>query len=486
VLCLSLLVIVVDSTIVNVALPTLARQLHAQTSGLQWIVDGYTLAFAALLLPAGTLADRFGRHYALSGGLALFAAGSLAAAFTSTTAELITARAVMGVGAAFIMPATLSILTSVFSHPAERAKAIGVWTAVSGLGVAIGPTAGGLLLAHFSWDAIFLVNLPIVAIAIVAAHWLVPASRSPRPRRLDLIGAGISVAAFAMLTYTFIQAPADGWTSEATLLHGAAATVLLAAFTGWEMRSSHPMLPLALFRDRRFSGAALSITLLFFALTGTIFLMTQIYQFVLGYSPLAAGLRSLPSAAMLALGSPLGAHAARRFGTRVSVVTGLATMTAGLGLFAMATASSTYAHYVTAMIIVCAGMGLSLAPATESVMRGLPPALAGIGSAVNDATRNLGSVLGVAVIGSIAASAYATRLSGFTAAGQPAAAARQSVGTATAIARQVGGTHGAALFHNAASAFITGTDRGILAAAAATLIGALLAIRTLRSQTASQ
>jgi EmrB/QacA subfamily drug resistance transporter len=483
VLCLSLLVIVVDGTIVNVALPTLARQLQASTSGLQWIVDAYTLSFAALLLPAGALADRFGRHYALTGGLALFAGASLAAAFTSTTTELITTRAVLGVGAAFIMPATLSILTSVFTDPAERTKAIGLWTAVSGLGVAIGPTAGGWLLTHFAWDSIFLVNLPVVAVALAAGRWLIPASRAPQPRRMDLIGAGICVAAFATLTYAFIQAPADGWTSAATLFHISAAIGLLAGFVAWELRSSHPMLPLALFRDLRFSGAALSIMLLFFALTGGIFLLTQIYQFVLGYSPLAAGVRTLPSAAALAIFSPLGARVARRFGTRIAVVAGLATMTAGLGLFATAGASSSYAHYVTAMVILCAGMGLAMAPATESVMRGLPPALAGIGSAVNDATRNLGSVLGVAVIGSVAASGFAGRLTGFAAAGRPAAAAaRQSVGAATVIARQAGGSHGASLLRDAATAFVAGADRGILVAAAATLIGAVIAIRSLRSR----
>ncbi len=486
VLCLSLLVIVVDGTIVNVALPTLARQLHASTSGLQWIVDAYTLSFAALLLLAGALADRFGRHYALTGGLALFAAGSLGAAFTSTTAELIAARAIMGVGAAFIMPATLSILTSVFTDPAERAKAIGLWTAVSGLGVAIGPTVGGWLLTHFAWDSIFLVNVPVVAVALGAGRWLIPASRAPKPRRLDLVGAGISVTAFAMLTYAFIQAPAGGWTSSATLLHASAAVGLLAAFVVWEMRSSHPMLPLALLRNPRFSGAALSIMLLFFALTGGIFLLTQIYQFVLGYSPLAAGVRTLPSAAALAGFSPLGARVARRFGTRIPVVIGLATMTVGLGLFATAGAGSTYPHYVTAMIILCAGMGLAMAPATESVMSGLPPALAGIGSAVNDATRNLGSVLGVAVVGSIAASAYASHLSGFGAAGRPAAAAaRQSVGAATMIARQAGGSPGAALFRDAVTAFVSGADRGILVAAAATLTGAIVAARMLRRQDTS-
>ncbi len=482
VLCLSLLVIVVDGTIVNVALPTLTRQLHASTSGLQWIVDAYTLSFAALLLLAGTLADRFGRHHALTGGLTLFGAGSLAAAFTSTTTELIAARAVMGVGAAFIMPATLSILTSVFTETTERAKAIGLWTAVSGLGVAVGPTAGGWLLTRFAWDSIFLVNLPIVVVALAAGRWLVPASRAAQPRRLDIAGAGLSVTALAAATYALIQAPADGWTSAATLFHLSAAAGLLGAFVGWEMRSSHPMLPLILFRDRRFSGAAFAIMLIFFALTGGIFLLTQIYQFVLGYSPLAAGLRTLPSAAALAICSPLGTRIARHFGTRVPVFIGLATMTAGLGLFATATASSTYAHYVTAMVILCAGMGLAMAPATESIMHELPPAMAGVGSAVNDATRNLGSVLGVAIVGSVAAAAYSSRLAGFAAGHQAATAARQSVGAATVIARRVGGSPGAALFHEATAAFVSGTDRGILVAAAATLTGAIIAARALRTQ----
>jgi len=478
---MSLLVIVVDTTIVNVALPTLARQLHAATSGLQWIVDAYTLAFASLLLLAGALADRFGRHRALAAGLAAFAAASLAAALTTTTGELIAARAAMGVAAAFIMPATLSILTSVFTNPAERAKAIGLWAAVSGLGVAIGPVAGGWLLAHFSWDSVFLVNLPIAGIALLAGRWLVPASRAPIPRRLDLAGAVMSVTAFAALTYTLIQAPADGWTSAATIARAAAAAALLAAFAAWEARSSHPMLPLALFRDRVFAGAAAAIMLLFFALTGGVFLLTQIYQFVLGYSPLAAGLRTLPSAAMLAIASPLGTRIARRFGARMPVAAGLALMTGGLALFATATATATYSHYVTAMIILSAGMGLAMAPATDSVMHRLPPALAGVGSAVNDATRNLGSVLGVAVIGSIAASVYASHLSGFRRAGPAATAiAQQSVGAAAAVARQVGGPHGAALFHTAATAFITGADRGVLVAAAATLAGIILAVRALR------
>src|SRR6266566_1392276 len=360
VLCLSLLIIVVDTTIVNVALPTFARDLHASSSGLQWIVDAYTLTFAALLLLAGAIADRFGRHRALTAGLAVFAAGSLAAAFTQTTSELIAARAIMGIGGAFIMPATLSIITAVFTNHAERTKAIGLWSAVSGLGVAIGPVAGGWLLAHFSWDSIFLVNLPIVAVALIAGYWLVPASRSAGAGRLDLAGAALSVAAFTGLTYTIIEAPEAGWLSVRTLGLGALSVALLALFVAWEARAEHPMLPLRLFRNPRFTGAGLSITVLFFALSGVVFLSSQIYQFVLGYSPLAAGVRALPSAAALAVFSPVGAAWAKRTGVRAPVTAGLAAVTAGLFLFATASASSGYGHYVLAMIIVSAGIGLAM------------------------------------------------------------------------------------------------------------------------------
>ncbi len=332
VLCLSLLITVVDSTIVNVALPSLARDLRAGTSGLQWITDSYTLAFGALLLLAGAIADLFGRHRSLAAGLTVFAVGSLAAALTRTTAELIAARAVMGTGAAFIMPATLSILTSVFTDPGERAKAIGIWSAISGLGVAIGPVVGGVLLAHFGWDSIFLVNLPLTAVALAAGHWLVPASRAPVARRLDVAGAIASVAAFTVLTWALIAAPGSGWLSAATLGRLAGAGVLLTAFAVIEARGDHPMLPLSLFRNRRLAGAAIALLALFFALSGAVFLTTQIYQVVLGYSPLAAGLRALPSAMTLAIAAAAGAQLAKRVGARVPVAGGLALVHGGPGL----------------------------------------------------------------------------------------------------------------------------------------------------------
>ena len=469
VLCLSLLVIVVDTTIVNVALPTFARDLHASSSGLQWIVDAYTLTFAALLLLAGAIADRYGRHRSLAGGLVLFAAGSLAAAFTQTTTELIAARAVMGIGGAFIMPATLSILMAVFTDHAERTRAIGLWSAVSGLGVAIGPVAGGWLLTHFSWDSIFLVNLPIVAIALVAGHWLIPASRPAGEGRLDLAGAALSVAAFTGLTYTIIEAPAHGWLSASTLGLGALSVALLAGFVAWEARAAHPMLPLRLFRNPRFTGAGLSITVLFFALSGVVFLSSQIYQFVLGYSPLAAGVRALPSAAALAVFSPVGAALAKRAGVRVPVTLGLVMLAAGMVFFATADGSSGYGHYVLAMVIDSAGIGLAMSAATSASMRELPPAMAGVGSAVNDTTRNMGSVLGVAVFGSITASVFASRMGSV------------SLGAAAAAGHRAGG---ASVLHAAADAFVSGADRAVLAGAIVVAAGLVVAFRAFRPERA--
>jgi EmrB/QacA subfamily drug resistance transporter len=478
VLCLSLLVIVIDSTIVNVALPTFARDLHAGTAGLQWIVDAYTLAFAALLLLAGAVADRYGRHTMLTAGLIVFAGGSLAAAFTTTTTELITARVIMGIGGAFIMPSTLSVLSTVFTDHRERTRAIGLWSAVSGLGVAIGPVTGGWLLAHFSWGSIFLINLPIVAVALVAGHWLVPASKAPDAdgKRLDLTGAVLSVAAFTALTYTIIEAPVNGWLSGTTLGLAAATAGLLAAFGIREARAANPMLPLTLFRNPRFTGAGASITVMFFALTGTVFLTTQIYQFVLGYSPLAAGVRALPSAAALAVFSPLGAALAKRAGVRLPVTLGLIAVAAGLAYFATGSAAAGYGHYVLAVVIVAAGIGLAMSAATSASMRELPPAQTGVGSAVNDTTRNMGSVLGVAVFGSIAASVFASRMTAAHAAGV------SSVGAAAAAAHHASGAAGAALMHTAGSAFVAGANHAVIAGAIAAVLGAAMAARTLRDR----
>ena len=294
VLCLSLLVVVVDGSIVNVALPTLVRRLHASTSTLQWVVDAYTLAMAGLLLTMGSLGDRVGRHRTLAGGLAVFGVGSALAGSSGSAGELITWRVLMGIGAAAIMPATLSIITNVFTNATERAKAIAMWSAVAGLGVAIGPTLGGWLLEHFGWGSIFMVNLPVVALALLAGRLVVPPSADAHPKALDPAGALLSMAGLVSLVFAIIEAPSNGWLSAKTLGIGAAGVTIVGAWALVELRSSHPMVDLRIFKNARFSAASFSVTMIFLALFGWLFLFTQQMQFVLGYDTLQAGVRGLP------------------------------------------------------------------------------------------------------------------------------------------------------------------------------------------------
>src|SRR5262245_14602822 len=301
VLCISLFLIVMDNTIVNVTLPTLARDLGAGTSSLQWIVDAYTLVFAGLLLAAGGLGDRFGRKPALIAGLAIFGSFSLAGSMASSTTQLIAARAAMGVGAALIFPTALAIVVNVFTDARERAAAIGIWTAIAGVAVALGPMSGGWLLEHFSWGSVFLVNVPIAAGAVVAASSIVPNSRDPRAPRLDLPGLALSIAGVSVLVWSLIDAPRHGWVSGATLGGIGLAIALLAMFVVWERRVSQPLLDVRLFRNMRFTGASLAVTLGFFALFGFVFLVTQYFQLVKGYTALQAGVRTVPFALAMAV-----------------------------------------------------------------------------------------------------------------------------------------------------------------------------------------
>ena len=481
VLCLSLLITVLDTTVVNVALPTLDRELHASAGGLEWIVDAYTLTFAGLLLLGGALGDRYGRHRALPTGLVVFAAGSVLAAVSGSTGALVAARAVMGAGAALVMPATLSILTTIFPKPAERAKAIAIWSAVSGLGIAVGPTLGGTLVENFSWSSIFLINLPVVLVALIGGARLVPASRAPRPRRIDLPGALLSIAGLSTLTYTLIEAPTVGWASAHTLATGVLAVGLLSAFVAIQLRAAEPMVDLRLFANPRFAGASASVTALFFALTGATFVLTQIYQFVLGYSPLQAGLRSLAPALMVVLFAPIGERLAARHGARTPIAAGLALATVGLVVFATATAGSSWLHYVAAMMIVCVGIGLTMAPATHTIMSSVPPAKAGVGSAVNDTTRNLGNVLGIAIVGSVVASAYKTALAPATSHLGHLLAIRtsESIGLADQLARHIHGASGEHLIAAAHHAFIHAANQGLLIAATVTITTLILTARRL-------
>jgi EmrB/QacA subfamily drug resistance transporter len=484
VLCLSLFLVVVDNTIVNVALPTLSRELSADTSQLQWIVDAYSLVFASLLLVFGNLGDRFGRKGMLQLGLLLFAATSAFAAFTTSAEGLIAARAAMGVGAAMVFPATLAILTNVFVDPTERAKAIGVWSAVSGLAVALGPLSGGLLLEHFWWGSIFLVNLPIVAVALFAGWRLVPRTRDPDAGRLDPVGLLISVAAIVLLVFTVIEAPRFGWTSTTTILGFLGSAVLLVCFVLWELRREDPMLDVRVFRIARFSAASSSVAIAFFGLFGFIFLITQYFQFVRGYSTLSAGVHTLPFAVAAGVMAPVAARLAIRFGAKVVVACGLLSMSAGFWVASTLTATTPYwGPVVISIVLIAAGLTATTAPSTESILGSLPREKAGVGSAMNDTTRELGGTLGVAVVGSVFSSVYGPRLVELLAnlpiPGDALAAAQKSVQAAAAVAERAPDGARTIVLDAAVASFMDGLAAGSRVAAIATLLGALVAARFL-------
>jgi EmrB/QacA subfamily drug resistance transporter len=463
VLCLSLLVVVIDNTILNTALPTLARDLPAGISSLQWIVDAYTLCFAALLIPAGAIGDRSGRRRALLGGLAVFAAGSLAASMASSAGVLIAERVVMGAAAAFVMPATLSILNSVFP-PAERPKAIGAWSAVAGIAVVIGPTLGGLLLDYFSWGSVFLVNVPLVAVAMFFVWRIVPETAEPGAGRFDAFGAVLVAVGFFCVVDAIIEAPDRGWLSPATLGLVAAGVVVLVWFVRRSLRIANPMIDLRVFANAAFSASVGAVTVLSFALFGSLFALTQYLQLVHGYSPLSAGLRALPFAAAMGAMSPASAVLSRRFGTRL----------AALSMLQPATPYVTVAGFVALM---GAGMGLVMAPASTTIMGAVPTAQAGTASAVNDTIREVGGTLGVAVLGSLTAAVYRSRLTPTLAAHHaPAPVVRlttSSVAAADAVGRHIGGTVGHDLVGAAHEAFVNGMALGLRVAAVTAIVGAL-------------
>ena len=410
VLVLALLVTSIDHTIINVAMPRLVGDLGASSAQLQWIVASYTIVFAGLLLTAGSIGDRFGRRHALLAGLATFLGGSVVAATAGSTTVLVAGRCVMGVGGALIMPTTLSILVNVFGDPRERAKAIAGWTAAAGAGIALGPIVGGALMRSFSWSSVFWINVPLLVAALIGALHHVPDSRDPHATRLDPIGAGLSIAGISTLVYAIIQAPDRGWTSTASLVNFGVGAVIIVLFVGWELRRDDPMLDMSLFRNRSFSAGSVALALLFFAMAGTVFLQAQYLQFVLEYTPLAAGFALVPAAVGMLLGSGAGAHLAEMHGGRIAVTVGTLIATAGVGVQAMFVDGGSYIPTGVGLLLFGLGAGIAMPPATEMIMATLPPARAGVGSAVNDTVREFGGALGVAVIGSVAATTYATSM----------------------------------------------------------------------------
>jgi EmrB/QacA subfamily drug resistance transporter len=491
VLCVTLLVISLDNTILNVALPSIVRSLGATSAQLQWAVDVYALTFAGLLLTMGALGDRLGRKWVFMAGLFVFGAGSAFAAWSGSPSLLITARGVMGLGAAALMPGTLSILTNVFPRQSERARAIGVWSGTAGLGVALGPILGGLLLARYWWGSVFLVNVPIVVAGLFAAAWLVPNSRTPDARRPDPVGALLSMVSLATVVWSVVEAPQRGWSSPTVLIPLVIGVVGAVAFVSWEQHTDHPMLPMRFFGRRRYSVAVGVVCLAMFAMMGMFFLLTQYLQFSLGLTPLAAGLRVAPIAAAVLLVAPAAVLAARRIGTKAVVVAGLALVAAGLGWFATTGLASTYSDALPSFLLLGVGIALTLSPCTASVMSTLPTEEAGVGSATNDTAMQIGGALGVGVLGTALNFRYQGHLLPVlvhAGAQVPAGIERLvlgSLGGALAVAHHLPPRQAHALETAARSAFISGMDLAALVAMGVALAGAVVALIWLPNRPAS-
>ena len=491
VVCISALIINIDNTILNVALPSLVRVLHASSTELQWIVDSYAMVFAGLLFVGGSLADRYGRKRFFLIGLTIFAAGSMGAAFSGSVDLLIACRAVMGAGAALTIPASLSIINDLFRDPTERARAIGAWAGTIGLGIAIGPIAGGLLLSRFWWGSIFLVNVPIVAIGFIGAVVLVPDSKNPDAKRPDPAGALLSIVGLGLLLWAIIEAPSEGWTSGIVLGVGLASLAVLVSFVAWEAHCDHPMLSLGFFRDRRFSVALMAECLGVFGLMGALFIQTQFLQFDLGYSPLQAGVRILPIAAMIVFGAGLSPVLTRMIGTKFTVASGLVAIAAGLWQISVAsTVTATYGNVVPGLLLLGIGAGLLLPTATNSVIGSVPQGDSGIGSATNTVALQVGGALGVAVIGSLMLTRYQNQL-GAALAGRhlPTTASQTilgSLGGALGVANSVGGATEALLVHAARSAFMSGSEVSLAVGAIAALAGVFLVLAALPSRLSAE
>ena len=490
VLCLTVLVIMIDNTIVNVALPTISHDLGAGTSGLQWVVDAYTLVFAGLLLGAGHAGDRFGRKRVLLIGLIGFGAMSTVAALMTSLNGLITARAGLGLFAALIFPATLATVMAAFqgespSAGRQRAIAVGIWAAMAGVGVAIGPVAGGFLLEHYSWASVFWVNVPYSVVVVVVAAVLLPESRGHEEGRFDFAGLTLSIAAIGVLVWTIIEAPHHGWNSGLTVIGFACATVLLVTFIGWERHVNDPLLDVTLFTNRRFAVSVLVISIAFFSLFGFIFLVTQYFQVLREYGTLSAGLHTLPFAIVMAVFSPIAMVCAKLLPGHWVIGAGLATMGGGFYMVTLMDLDTSYWRVVImSMSLMAAGLAFVQGPATEILMNTLPLDKAGSGSAVNDTSREIGGTLGVAVVGSVMATSFASHcmlvLTPLPIPDPAKAAASSSFVAGADMARQLPGDFGAHVLLLIKASFGVAMQDATWVAVGACWVGALIAAVGLR------
>jgi EmrB/QacA subfamily drug resistance transporter len=480
VLCLSLLIVSLDNTVLNVALPALVRDLGATSTDLQWIVDAYVLVFAGLLLVSGSFADRFGRKWTFLAGLVAFAGCSTWAAFSGSVGMLIAARASMGLGGALIMPSTLSLITSMYREVRERQRAFGLWSATTGAGVALGPIIGGVLLAHFSWGSVFLINVPIAVLALALAIPFVPNSKNPTAEPPDVLGALLSIAGLGLLLWAIIDAPVHGWASPTVIGAGFGGLAILAGFALWEMHASHPMLRLGFFRSRRFSVSVLSISMVMFGLFGALFVLTQYLQFDLGYTALQTGIRVLPAAGSIIVVAPFASVLDRFLGGRLVVGLGLLLIAVGLWQISSASVLTTYGGVVLGMVLLGVGAALVLPSVTASVMGSLPGEHTGVGAATNAAFIQVGGALGVAVLGSQLLTRYQTQMTTSLAPYHVPAVMQStilgSIGGALGVAGREGGMIGEVLAGWARSAFVNGMDLALLTGALVAAVAALLAL----------
>lgn len=481
VLCLSLLIIMIGNTSLNVALPRLSSELGATNSQLQWMVDAYSLVFAGLLFAAGNVGDRYGRKGILQAGLVVFGVATAYAGFVAeTSTQLIGARVVMGAGAAMVMPATLSIITNIF--PAEeRAKAVAMWAGISGGGSALGPLFSGLVLEHGDWNDVFLVNLPVIVAALLLGAWFVPRSRGEHDTPLDVVGGVLSAVGLSVLVYAIIEAPSHGWLSLPTIGVATIGLIVLLGFVLWELRVESPMLDVRLFRIGAFGTSSLILTMVFFALMGSFFSMTQLLQLVWGYSPLEAAVRLLPISLVMVAVAPQSARLATRFGKRRVVAAGMWAIAVGILIIAQVRPEADYLLLIAGASVMSAGMGLAMSPTTDLLMSTVPREKAGMGSAMNDTTRELGGSLGVAVFGSLLASRYVAGLDEVLASvpDDVAPLISGSLAGALGVASAAPAAAGAALEEAAMVAWTDGLRFSLMAAGFVVAVAGLVAWRFL-------
>jgi MFS transporter, DHA2 family, multidrug resistance protein len=479
VLVISLLVVVLDNTVLNVALRTIADPRHglgATQSQLEWAINSYTLVFAGLLFTAGILADRLGRRITLITGLALFGAASLVSAYADSAGQLIAARALMGLGAAAVMPATLSIIANVF-EPRERGRAIGVWAGAVGLAVAVGPIVGGVLLEHFWWGSVFLINVPIAAAGVALVAMIVPESRDPRPGRIDLPGVLLSIVGLTLLTYGVIKGGEDGFGDVLAWGTIAGGLAVLTGFVLWEMRIEFPSLDVRLFANRRFAASTGMIGLIFFAAMGSMFFGAFYLQLVRGYGPLASGALFVPFAVAQMVFAPRSAAMVKRFGPKAVSAVGLLLVAAALTIWLVVDETTPIWIVAAAFFVMGVGMANVMPPATEAIMASLPREKAGVGSAVSNTIRQLGGALGVAALGAVLSSVYRDHLGGATDGLPPAAAeaARESISGAYGVAERAGAA-GQALISSANDAFVTAMHYAAVGSSIFALLGVVVAL----------